>query len=326
LAATLPRAAPDPAAAFNRSTGIEYLGMRHGHPIPADARASAARRQRGIALLSVLWGLVVLSAIAAGLTATARTDLRIARNAADAAMARALAEAGVARGVLAAVEASLGAGPRGMRAVPSVSPPAFGRSASVQIEAEAGKVDLNLAPRALLAELFVALGAERGRADALADAVAARRAGTAARPPAPLGRMGGTPAGPSGSFLAVEELAGTAGFTPGLYALVAPYVTVHSRLSVVDPAAAAAPVLAAAAAAPLPPSGGQADTTLRAGPASPPSLRTLTIRSDASTETGTRHAVEAVIDLTRKRTDPFRVLAWRQVDPVPDRGGASWTP
>ena len=56
---------------------------------------SSAERQRGLALIAVLWGLVLLSVIALSVTTTSRTETRLAFNLAENAKARALAEAGV---------------------------------------------------------------------------------------------------------------------------------------------------------------------------------------------------------------------------------------
>ncbi len=67
-------------------------------------RAGSAVRQRiasqrGIALLIVLWGLVLLAVIAAAFTTETRTEMALARNLVENAKARALADAGVYRAI-----------------------------------------------------------------------------------------------------------------------------------------------------------------------------------------------------------------------------------
>ncbi len=59
-----------------------------------------ADRQRGLALIAVLWGLVLLSVIAMSVVTTTRTEALLARNVAENAEAKALADAGVERAIL----------------------------------------------------------------------------------------------------------------------------------------------------------------------------------------------------------------------------------
>jgi general secretion pathway protein K len=64
----------------------------------ASHRPAAAR---GLALVTVLWVLVLLSLMAASFTATTRTEVNLTRNLVENAQAEALAEAGLARALLA---------------------------------------------------------------------------------------------------------------------------------------------------------------------------------------------------------------------------------
>lgn len=57
-------------------------------------------RQHGIALVAVLWVLVLISVMAAGLLRDTRVETQVARNLVDGARARALADAGVYRAIL----------------------------------------------------------------------------------------------------------------------------------------------------------------------------------------------------------------------------------
>ena len=58
------------------------------------------RRSKGIALVSVLWLLVLLTTIAVALTATVRSEVRAVGNTVDMTKARYAAQAGVELGVL----------------------------------------------------------------------------------------------------------------------------------------------------------------------------------------------------------------------------------
>ncbi len=59
-----------------------------------------ADRQRGLALIAVLWGLVLLSVIAMSVVTNTRTEALLARNLAQNAAAKALADAGLERAIL----------------------------------------------------------------------------------------------------------------------------------------------------------------------------------------------------------------------------------
>ncbi|MDP6952033.1 MAG: type II secretion system protein GspK, partial [Alphaproteobacteria bacterium] len=61
---------------------------------------SAPARQRGVALIAVLWVLTLLAVVATAVTVDARTEMALARNAEAGAKAEALADAGVKRAAL----------------------------------------------------------------------------------------------------------------------------------------------------------------------------------------------------------------------------------
>ncbi len=61
---------------------------------------SESARQRGVALIAVLWVLTLLAVVATAVTVDARTDMALARNAEAGARAEALADAGVMRAAL----------------------------------------------------------------------------------------------------------------------------------------------------------------------------------------------------------------------------------
>ncbi|HEV7367819.1 hypothetical protein [Arenibaculum sp.] len=265
-------------------------------------------RQRGIALLSVLWALALLSTLAGGLVAEARTDARIARNAVEAARARALAEAGVARAIL-ALATSIQSG---MISRPDGSPAIYAFAdgeVQVSVRDEGGKIDLNLAPREALQGLFLSLGIDRASSESLTDAILDWRDGDTLRRPAgaedeDYRRAGVASGAKDASFIAVEELARVLGMAPEVYARLEPLVTVHSRMIRVNPDTAPPEVLAAVAG------------TASAGPATASyTIKTLSVTALAHTDQGGRYGIEAIVDFTGTASDPFHVHAWRQVSP-----------
>jgi len=66
----------------------------------AIAQKILSARQRGVALIAVLWVLTLLAVVATAVTVDARTDMALARNAEAGARAEALADAGVMRAAL----------------------------------------------------------------------------------------------------------------------------------------------------------------------------------------------------------------------------------
>lgn len=122
-------------------------------------------------------------------------------------------------------------------------------SVDVEFLSEAARVDLNSAPKALIAGLFAALGAQSRDAGGYAERVVAWR--TPARPGAPdseeaLYRAAGLPYPPRRApFNHIEELSLVAGLPPALVEQAASFVTVYSGrrdVNVLD----AAPVVIAA--------------------------------------------------------------------------------
>src|SRR6185437_15805955 len=101
------------------------------------------RRERGIALLLVIWMMALLSSIAMIAAGNARADLQIARNLLDAAQARSLAERGAV-----APDAILD-NADGTPTRLSLD----GRTIEVAVQDEGGKIDVNTADAALLANL-----------------------------------------------------------------------------------------------------------------------------------------------------------------------------
>ena len=170
------------------------------------------RRERGAALLLVLWVTVLLATLLVGVAAASRSHNQAALYGAERVRAELAAEAGIARAV-----AGLRAPDVHRQWVPDGRPYTFdfdGAKVSVAVVDVSGMVDLNAAPADLLRGVFQAAGVAAPEAGQLADAIVASRSGTQDQPGQP--------------FRAIDQLARLPGMTPDLFARVASAVTVYS--------------------------------------------------------------------------------------------------
>jgi general secretion pathway protein K len=208
---------------------------------------TAASRERGVALVAVLWIAMLLSLIATVMITTGRADRQTARNSADRARLEAIADAGVARAIL----GLLAQQPEQRWEVARPYRFAFaGADVAVTIQDELGRIDLNAAPDELLQGLLVSNGLSVGAAQAIVDKIADWR------DPDNLVRLHGAEApnyrnagyvyGPrNGPFPTIDELSLVMGVTPELFARIAPALTIHTGASAVDPTVAPVEVLKA---------------------------------------------------------------------------------
>lgn len=297
-----------------------------GRPGPAPGRAIRHRgRERGIALLAVVWVVALLAVMALDVLAAARREAGLASDHALRARLDAAAEAGIALAVhgLLAEAASPGPGQARRRGPRPVEPMEFeGIALAIAVEDEAGKIDLNQAPPRVLRGLFEALGLPAPRAAALAEAILDwRDTDEVPRPgggaEAPQYRAALSPVPPrDGAFRSVEELVHVQGMTPDLLALAAPWLTVHAQREAVDRAVAGPVAMQAAGAAqaPEPPpalrrgGGGGGAATAEDGMEG----RAFRIRVEArSAEGEARRVREAIVRLTGDRREPYWIHAFR---------------
>jgi general secretion pathway protein K len=276
-------------------------------------------RQRGIALISVLWAVVLLSALAASLLVASRTELRLGRNAAGQAQARALAEAGVNRAILGLLERQPDQRWRGDGTLYHLSLP--GGAVRIVIQDEAGRIDLNKAGVGLLRPLLRTAGLDEAEAEALADAIRDWR------DPDQLRRLHGaedddyraagyTYGAADRPFAAVEELQQVIGMSSALYRRIAPAVTVFSGQGNVDATVAPRAVLAA-----LPNmTEAEIDAVMaaRAGRTAPAPFRpggaVFTVYAEARGENGSVYLREAIVRITRDPARPYLIHGWKQGD------------
>ncbi len=211
------------------------------------------RRQRGIALVLVLWAAALLSVIATSFALSVRTEVRLTGSNTAGLRAGALAEAGIARAILGL---SLDDSSVQWHGDGRVYTLVLGDGeVRVWALAETGKIDLNAASRELLTGLVhSALGALETPSDTnpeqIADAImdwrdandTKRLLGAEDRDYKQAGlafEAGDRP------FLAVGELRQVLGVSSKLYAAMAPLVTVFSANPRIDPVLAPRGVLLA---------------------------------------------------------------------------------
>ncbi|MCA1454592.1 general secretion pathway protein GspK [Bradyrhizobium sp. BRP22] len=210
--------------------------------------------------------------------------------------------------------------------------------ASVQVAfiSEAARIDLNLAPKEMLAGLFTALGAGKDAAIEYADRVVGWRTrpvpGSANEEEARYNSAGYSPR--QAPFTHVNELALVVGVPAALVERALPFVTVFNGSPDVDPAIAAREVIEAMpdkSANKQAPFGGSSVSLNAARPASPPSD---SAKNDASTAKSPCYRVETTIRFRNGRRttsevviamgdkiEPYRVLSWQ--DDVAPRNAVS---
>ncbi len=273
--------------------------------------------QRGIALVAVLWGLTILSIIAAAFLADTRGQSAITRNLLENAKARALADAGVYRAVagILSIDPTIAWRADGTRYQMDLGE---GRVV-ITIFDEGGKVDLNRAQDRLLANLFEVFELSEDDAAALVDAIRdfadrdddPRPYGAEDSDYAAAGLDWGSKDAP---FESVEELQQVLGVSRPLYDRLAPYLTVYSGRAQINPVVAPRQVLMA-----MPGLNEEQVDALMARREGDESTRirsvgtAFTIRAEALTAGGGRFIREAVVQRTADRRNPYLFREWRQV-------------
>lgn len=204
------------------------------------------RRQRGIALIMVLWVSVLIAVLLASFSLSARVEALQGRNLLDSTRARYAAEAGLHR---AAYE--LRGNNPDTRWVADGRVYSFdfeGAKIEVQLYDETGKVDLNVADPLLLTALFELGGLEKREAEQLAAAVADWRDpddlvtvnGAEASEYKAAGRSYGPRNAP---FETVSEVQQVLGMSFELYRELEPLMTIYSGRAQPNPAFASPEVL-----------------------------------------------------------------------------------
>jgi general secretion pathway protein K len=223
-------------------------------PRRRSVRPLVWRRSDGFALLVVLWTLVLIAFIVAHLTATGRTEIRIAGNLDADAVAEAAADGAIAATIYNQLDAN-----------PDQRWPLNGQAREViignsrvmvQLEDEAGRINPSTASPALLEALLRTTGSDAESARRLAMAIGEWVGSAPAPRPqnAQLAdyRAAGLDYGPPGEPVeTLDELGRVLGVTPAVLAAIRPHLTLFGPPQP-NPASADPVVAAALAAIPQP--------------------------------------------------------------------------
>jgi general secretion pathway protein K len=198
----------------------------------------ACRRERGFALLIVLWSLALLSLIITSLAAVGRREMKLVDNVRSATAAEAAADGATNEAIFRLMSGEWS--PGRVQHVVYIG----GAVVTVRIEDAAHLVNPNNAPVSLLTALLRQVGADPQSAQAIAAAVAAYR-DASGTDPTPEYIAAGLPYGPARrDFRSVAELQLVVGMPPEVYARLAPHLSVWKLPMVVpdptDPIVAAA--------------------------------------------------------------------------------------
>jgi general secretion pathway protein K len=277
-----------------------------------DAVASTGDQgDKGFVLVTVLWGIVLLSAIALALSYSSRLELKSRGTLTQATEARLLAD-GIARATAARlVERDFpvwwrqgGQGDGTVRKCRS-----GGDRVTIRLIDAGGLVDLNTAPDALFERLLLGLGIPTDQAGKLASSIAEfRTSGNAASSgQADAYRAAGLPHGPKNApFETFAELDQVLGMSPELYRRSRPHFTVHSKLPGLDLAKAPGELSAA-----LRQQDGRMPTELDLRSTSTAFVVMVQVeRSD-----GVRFLREAVVELEPKAASGFSFREWSAPQP-----------
>ena len=297
-------------------------------------------RQRGLALIVVLWAAILLALIAGGVARLSRSDLNLARNLVESTKAELAADSAL----WTAVRTIVNGGPKAWPPDGTVYAWRFGGSeVRVRITDELGRIDINAAPPELLAALFEAAGTEPEEAISLAEAVVEFR-DRGIEDPGSLstGRVFGNAVT---AFALTDALAQVPGMPPELQNRIAEAITVYTgqarpRRGVTSPLVLAAtegvvldePVdeppdepagrAGLTATVEVPTLGGSPIVLDEAAEPSRGFSGLLHIEAEALSDGGSYFAREAVIALNRRDALSYRLRLWRRgtrvLFPVPE--------
>ena len=287
-------------------------------------------RQRGVALVLVIWVSVILGVIAASFIVERRTETLVVLNSITLARLQAAADAGVSRAVYESYRNDPTAEDAWKRDGAPHEWSFEGVAVRVEMRDESAKIDINTATEALLRGLLLSLGLPEEEATRLLDTILDwRDADTLKRPNGaeePEYRAAGLAYKPGNApFQAIEELQLVLGMRPELYRRLVPLITVHSRQPGINPLVAGREVLLAVPGLTteiVDDYIARRDAALAAGEP-PPSLpqagafatgmsSVLNVRSLARLEDGTSFEREAVALLRPTPRRPVTYLAWRE--------------
>ncbi len=291
-------------------------------------KSVAGKSEIGIVLIAVLWGVALLSLMAASALSSGGLSYRMARNTWAQVRGEALADAGISRAILGLMDKRI---EKRWRVDSMPVHLSFGdATVTVRIQDELGRIDLNAADGALLTNLFLSVGVPADRAEAVVDKILDwRDAGSTHRLHGAKDaeyRDAGYSYGPrNGPFQSVDELQLVMGVTPELYRSVSSALTVYSGRAAFDPRIAPKEVLLALSSANAESvedmlAGRSADNAFSGDQQSaPPGVLDAGVTLAGRAFSITAEVVEAehqwrrqeVVRLTEDAHQPFWVLMWK---------------
>lgn len=297
-------------------------------------RRAPPGRQRGVALILVIWVSVLLTVIASSFILERRTETLVVRNSVSMARAEAIADAGVHKALYEVYRTN-------------TSPDSWRRDGTtyqwslddvpvrVEIRDESAKIDINTASESLLRGLLLSVGLPDDEAFRLLDAVLDWRDPDSLKRPNGAEesdyRAAGLTYRPANApFQTIEEIQLVLGMRPEIYRRIAPSITVFSRQVGMNAQLASREVLLAipglatelvdqyiaqreaarAQGQPLPP-------FPQAGAFASGHSMIATVRSEARLDDGTVFAREAVALLRPSPRKPVSFVAWRASTAAP---------
>ena len=270
--------------------------------------AAGTGRQRGIALVVVLWMVVLLTVIASSHARNMRIETSLAFNHIGTVKARALAEAGINRAIMELFVSD--AANRWQLNGTAYPLQLDSGSVNIVIRDASGLLDLNKADPAQLMAVLEAAGAGEADSQQLADAILDWRDKDQLR------RLHGAEdndyrhagldwGSRDGNFVSVDELRYVLGMTHELFEQLAPYLTVYSSTGNIDLKYAPPWLYTALTNMEREPTESPtANETLPAGP--------FHITAWATSNNGSRASVEAVLRIARNGEKPYTILSWHE--------------
>ncbi len=289
-------------------------------------------RQRGLALVVVLWAAVLLALIAGGVTRVSRADLNLARNLEESTRAELAADSALRTAIYMIVNG----GPEAWNIDGTVYAWRFGDAeVRVRVTDELGRIDINAAPADLLSALFVAAGTVPGDATGLAEAVEEFRNQDVED--TDIADTGRPPRGAEARFALTDELQRVPGMSQVLYNRIAPAITVYTARASPKIEAASPLVLAAIEGrefvepedvediAASDETQALDDRPAALGEPAEPAKGfsgLLRVEAEGLSAGGSHFAREAVIVLSRRKALAYRLRLWRRgaraLFPVPE--------
>ncbi len=285
------------------------------------ATSTAGSGSRGFIVVAVLWILAALAALVLVYLVYVTNTAVVVAGSTDRVQTEALARAAVELTAYQLTSAT-----EDTRPTSGTFDAKIGRNRiSVTFQSEAARIDLNAAPKELLAGFFTGLGAKPAAADGYADRIVAwRTSATDDDAENSFYRTSGLAYVPRHApFPSVQELWLVLGIPPIFVERLLPFATVFSNIGTVNIADAAPQVLAALPG--MTPENLQTVLAQRGDPrVDPQSLLPLAGNGGSLTgskafrvsvamtlENGRRTGAEVVILLLDDANEPYRVLSWR---------------